>query len=412
MSNDTMENLFLRTLRNPQVAFAVLTFVLFVTIISLVLFEGAKNSVTLHVNGEELEVKTHAHTVGKLLSEQSIEVAEHDLVVPSVNTPIEDGLSVRWEQSKQVAIQVGEDVQHIWTTETTVQQILEDAKIELSEHDVVTPALQARLGNNQSIEIDKAFLLTLDDGGQKQEVWSTSTTVADFLKRENVQLNEFDRVEGHLDALVLPNSEVKVVRVEKVTDVVEEATKFAVETRKDEDLLKGREKVIQEGKNGKVEREFEIVKENGKEVSRKLLTEKTTVEPTNKVVAVGTKVVVASASNSNRSSGVGVSRSNSSAPSGGKEFYVTATAYTPYCNGCSGISAAGINLRANPSLKVIAVDPRVIPLGTKVWVEGYGYAIAGDTGGAIKGMKIDLLMQTKSEAYNFGRRQVKMKIID
>ena len=49
------------------------------------------------------------------------------------------------------------------------------------------------------------------------------------------------------------------------------------------------------------------------------------------------------------------------------------------------LQRTGINLRANPNLKVIAVDPSVIPLGSKVWVEGYGYAVAGDTGGAIKG---------------------------
>ncbi len=67
-------------------------------------------------------------------------------------------------------------------------------------------------------------------------------------------------------------------------------------------------------------------------------------------------------------------------------------------------------MRANPNLKVIAVDPNVIPLGSKVWVEGYGYAIAGDTGGAIKGKKIDLHVPTKTAAYNFGRRQVKIKV--
>ena len=63
-------------------------------------------------------------------------------------------------------------------------------------------------------------------------------------------------------------------------------------------------------------------------------------------------------------------------------------------------------------MKVIAVDPSVIPLGSKVWVEGYGHAVAGDTGGAIKGKKIDLHVPTKGDAYKFGRRQVKIKIID
>ncbi|WP_249336626.1 LysM peptidoglycan-binding and 3D domain-containing protein [Sporosarcina sp. Marseille-Q4063] len=95
-----------------------------------------------------------------------------------------------------------------------------------------------------------------------------------------------------------------------------------------------------------------------------------------------------------------------------KEFTVTATAYTAYCNGCSGITKTGINLKQNPDLKVIAVDPSVIPLGTKVHVEGYGYAIAGDIGGAIKGNKIDVFIPTQSEALNWGRKDVKIKILD
>ncbi|WP_249671310.1 3D domain-containing protein, partial [Bacillus thuringiensis] len=59
----------------------------------------------------------------------------------------------------------------------------------------------------------------------------------------------------------------------------------------------------------------------------------------------------------------------------GKTLTMRETAYTAYCEGCSGITAYGTDIRSNPNLKVIAVDPRVIPLGTKVWVEGYGEAI-------------------------------------
>ena len=85
---------------------------------------------------------------------------------------------------------------------------------------------------------------------------------------------------------------------------------------------------------------------------------------------------------------------------------MSATAYTAYCNGCSGITATGINLRANPNVKVIAVDPNVIPLGSKVWVEGYGHAIAGDTGGAIKGNRIDLFVPTKRAGISFRQEKV------
>lgn len=94
----------------------------------------------------------------------------------------------------------------------------------------------------------------------------------------------------------------------------------------------------------------------------------------------------------------------------GKEMYVTATAYSPEESG--SITASGYNIRKNPNMKLIAVDPRVIPLGKKVWVEGYGIAIAGDTGGAIKGHKIDVLMPTRSECLQWGRRTVKIVVLD
>ncbi len=96
----------------------------------------------------------------------------------------------------------------------------------------------------------------------------------------------------------------------------------------------------------------------------------------------------------------------------GQELIVTATAYTANCEGCSGTTAMGIDLNANPDKKVIAVDPSVIPLGSTVQVEGYGTAIAADTGGAILGNKIDVFIPSKSDAINWGRKKVKIKILD
>lgn len=150
-------------------------------------------------------------------------------------------------------------------------------------------------------------------------------------------------------------------------------------------LTTANEKLKQEKK--KLQGDYETLKKN-----KAIAAEKAKQQSTNKV---GNTQIVASRSNNQTAT---------------KTFYVEATAYTAYCTGCSGISKTGINLRANPNLKVIAVDPRVIPLGSKVWVEGYGYAVAGDTGGAIKGNKIDLHMATKKQAYSWGRRNVQIKV--
>jgi 3D (Asp-Asp-Asp) domain-containing protein len=83
---------------------------------------------------------------------------------------------------------------------------------------------------------------------------------------------------------------------------------------------------------------------------------------------------------------------------------MVATAYTAGCGGCTGYTASGY--RAGHG--IVAVDPRVIPLGTKLYIPGYGFAIAGDTGGAIIGNRIDLGFDSLSDALQFGRRTVKV----
>ncbi|HWK22072.1 MAG TPA: LysM peptidoglycan-binding domain-containing protein [Ureibacillus sp.] len=104
--------------------------------------------------------------------------------------------------------------------------------------------------------------------------------------------------------------------------------------------------------------------------------------------------------------------STSSSSSDSKVLTVQATAYTASCEGCTGITSTGINLKENPDAKVISVDPTVIPLGSKVYVEGYGEAVAGDTGGGIKGNKIDVFVPTQQEAINFGVKQLNVTILD
>jgi 3D (Asp-Asp-Asp) domain-containing protein len=104
-------------------------------------------------------------------------------------------------------------------------------------------------------------------------------------------------------------------------------------------------------------------------------------------------------------------KAQSKKPKSAKKITVKATAYTASCGGCSGTTATGINLKANPKEKVIAVDPSVIPLGTKVYVEGYGEATAADTGGAIKGNRIDVFTPSEKDAIDFGVKKLNVTIL-
>lgn len=365
-------------------------------------YEFTKDSVSLTVNGKEEGIRTHADTVSALLKEIDIDIRKEDHISPATTKKIEENMEIFYEASKPIKVAIGDERRTIWTTADTVNELIQQQNLDVTEHDKIEPALDTKIERNLSLTIDKAFKLTLNVGEEKQQVWTTSTTVADFLKEQNVKLNELDKVEPALTEKVNEKSAITVTRIEKVTDVVEEPIAFDVITKNDSSIEKGEQKVIDSGKEGTKQKHYEVVMENGKEISRKLLKTKTVEESKDRVVALGTKIAqpISTAS---------VSRGNDSVS---KEYYVSSTAYTAHCNGCSGTTATGINLRANPSAKVIAVDPSVIPLGTKVYVEGYGYAVAADTGSAIKGNKIDVFLSSKSAAYRWGSKKVKIKILE
>ncbi|MDD1505075.1 ubiquitin-like domain-containing protein [Lysinibacillus sp. CNPSo 3705] len=419
-----MKKSFIGTLKSKRTVIRIISLVLFVSVISFVLYQGSKKNVTFDANGETIEVTTHAKTVEQLLHDQNIDVAKHDKISPPLTTKIVNGLAISWEQAKEVTISVDGNRLKVWTTETHVKDILKEANIEVSEHDSLAPGLDTEIGADNRIDIQKAFQVSLVDGVNERQVWSTSTTVANFLKQQGIQLNEFDRVENNLKDVITPQKKITVVRVEKVIDVVEDSLDFTIEKKQDASLQEGKQQVVTAGQKGLMTKTYEIIKENGQVVAKNLQSEKVVKEPQNQVVAVGTKTIVPSVtsvpSNASTASIPSVpniaNTSNISLgltePASGHEFYVTATAYTAYCKGCSGTSATGIDLRSNPELKVIAVDPSVIKLGSKVWVEGYGIAVAADTGGAIKGNKIDIFVQSETQAINWGVKNVRIKILN
>ncbi|MGE7943125.1 LysM peptidoglycan-binding domain-containing protein [Lysinibacillus xylanilyticus] len=139
-------------------------------------------------------------------------------------------------------------------------------------------------------------------------------------------------------------------------------------------------------------------------------TTEATVPSTSNTAAMGNTPEATAPAKSNSAAKGNTSEATSKTAA--KEITVEASAYTASCEGCTGITATGINLKTNPNAKVISVDPAVIPLGSKVYVEGYGEAIAGDTGGAIKGNRIDVFFPSQQDAINFGVKKLKVTILN
>ncbi|MFE4242968.1 ubiquitin-like domain-containing protein [Peribacillus butanolivorans] len=396
-----MKNLIPK-LGKKRMAIAICSAILVSTALGILIHQGTKHTVTIMLDGKKEVVRTHAATVNDMLKDLEITVQAADYVHPSGDSKVEDNLEVVWKPAQKITLVQDEETEEVWSTADTVEEFLKEQDLEVNEKDKITPSKNTKMEANMEVAIDKAFSLKLVVGGNEKQVWSTSTTVADFLKQQGVKLNDLDRVEPGLVEKVEAKNKVNVIRIEKVTDVVEEPVDFAVITKKDDSLSKGKENIVKEGKDGLISKKYEVVKENGKEVKRKLLSEKVVNKKQDKVITVGTKTTVAQASR-------GASNVNSTS---GKEIYVSSTAYTASCKGCSGVTSTGVDLKSNPDAKIIAVDPSVIPMGSKVYVEGYGYAVAADKGGAIKGNRIDVFFSSKNDAYRWGVKKVKIRVLN
>lgn len=375
---------------------------------TVVLFEITKVEVVFAENGDEQTIKTHANTVEELLKEMGITVGKYDALSHSMDESIKDGMTIGYESAKKVDVVIDGKKQEYYTVSETIGEFLNENNLSFSDRDHVSHKVDEKITDGLQIDVAKAFQVVINDGGKKQKVWTTGGSVKQLLTANDITYNSKsnDKINHKLTDPVKKGTKIRITRVD-ITNVDEsEPIKFATETKEDPSLEKGKKRVLSEGEEGVLVKTYKVIKENGSEVNKELLNEKVTKESKNRVVAIGTKEQAKPAVTT-----VANKKSNSST-SGGKELYVTASAFTATCNGCSGYTATGINLKANPNMKVIAVDPSVIPLGSKVWVEGYGIAIAGDTGGSINGQRIDVHVPSKAAAQRWGIRKVKVKILN
>ncbi|EAC8515088.1 DUF348 domain-containing protein [Listeria monocytogenes] len=385
-------------------------FVIVVALVFYFVFEGTKNDITIVNAGEKIESRTHAKTVSEALDEAGIKVSERDEIAPGKNAEIKDGMEIKYLPARQITINDNGTKKDVWSTKANVADLLKDENITTRPQDVLNVALDTKLKNGLEVNINRAIQLSLQNGAKKDTVWTTKTKVSDLLAEKNIKLDQDDRVSPAKDSNLKEKMTVEVTYVNSKAEKKNEQVKFETVYKEDDSLNKGVEKVVQEGRNGKKVVEYKVTFENGKEKKRDVIKENVTSNKTDKVVVRGTKEKVVATPVSNVSTSSATSSSSSSAsstPSGGKTYKMESTAYSG-----GGTTAYGINLSANPGLKVIAVDPRIIPLGSKVWVEGYGEAIAGDTGGAIKGNIVDVYFPNESQCYSWGRRMVTVKVLN
>jgi len=303
--------------------------------------------------------------------------------------------------NKQVTIVVDGRASHVKSQAADVAGLLAQADIAVGSGDVVSPSADAPLSSGMTIVVRHSVPVTLRFGDETIELDVVGATVADALIAAGADPSSNPAVTPALSSplvkdmvITAPTAFVRVTREEVTIPVT-------TERRRDPGLLRGTTRVISKGSPGVALRVYRTIVTDGIEGSPILIAEETVSRPVTRVVAVGT------ATNA-RLMAASTSTAGKPAPRGGRKMRVETTGYAPGSGGADHRTATG----AAAVRGVIAVDPKVIPLGTHVYVPGYGYAVAADTGGAIDGRRIDLCFGSYDEAIQWGRRSVTIIILD
>lgn len=271
----------------------------------------------------------------------------------------------------------------------TVREVLDKNHITLKEKDKVEPSLNAPVKKKMKITVVRAFKVKVVADGCSREVLSIPVSIKEAIKLAGFQLGEQDIIKTTATSLTIPNQEIEIIRVTQEEQEVKETIAFQVERTSDNTLERGLSRTIKQGKNGVALNTFKVTYHNGKEVKREVIGSKTLLEPVNKLVALGT---ITSVSRAGQRLDFREAK------------YMNASAYT-----YTGRNTA---TGKQPAVGLVAVDPSVVPMGSKLYIEGYGYAEAADTGGAIKGNRLDLFMEERSQCLNWGNRTVKVYMLE
>lgn len=372
-----------RTSRIAQ--FVVAGFIIFLIATGALFYNMKTFNVTL--DGEPVRITTVYGTVGQALDHSKLEIYPEDIIIPSRETKITKELTV--EVTKSVPIQFSFDDQTFETrtpARTVGEAITELAnryELEIKDVDEVNVSRFEVVSDQMHIKVHTAIPISVNADGKKSEAYIAPRSVADALVKLGISLGIKDKTSLALDHMLEPNDQLDVVRVVEKIETVKSDIPYQIVSQAGNYPVGLPDKVVSRGSNGAQEQTFRLTLEDGREVAREVLEQRVVKAPTNQVISRGSQTSVSRGGNTIKFK---------------RAYIMKATAY------CipGGTTATGAAVRTG----IIAVDPRVIPLGKSVYVEGYGAARALDTGGDIKGNRIDLYMNSTQEAFSWGVRNV------
>lgn len=350
--------------------------------------------VTIEVDGRVIRLRTHARTMADLLEEAEIELGPYDKVLieeqevsrtaslanPNHLQNDDPPLSIAVHRAVPIHVVDGGVPSTVYTTQATVGEALRAQNITLYLGDQVSPSLSDPVSTDLHIYILRSEAVQIWVDSHIIKTRTRKETVSDVLAQEGIVLMGKDYIEPKGDAPIREHMDIWVVRVGEEIAIEQEPIPFETAWQPDKGLEIDHQRLEQAGEDGLFKRRFRVVYENGQEVEQAMEDEWVDREPTTKVIAYGTRIVPRELET----------------PQGTIEYWrkvrMLATSYTAATCGKSrdhpfySITRLGWEMGKG----IVAIDPGVINLRSKLYVPGYGLGVAGDTGGKIRGRHIDL----------------------
>lgn len=299
-------------------------------------------------------------------------------------------VSMIYSLQKPVHIQVdGKLIKDRVFFSSTIDQVLAANDIAVGSKDRVEPALNSVAKKDATIKVTRAEKVKVVADGVTHEILTPPISIHEAIALAGVQVGEMDIIKTIAVNKTVPNQTIEVIRVTNKEIQVETPIPYMTENAPDNTLEKGLTRTLRAGQNGVARDTVQITYNDGIEAKRKVINSETISQPINALVAVGNIT--------------SISRGNLNIQFS-KAMYVHTSAYT--------FTGRNTATGLKPAVGLVAVDPNVIPLGTHLYIEGYGYATAADTGGAIKGDRIDVFMEDRAQCLQWGRRTVKVYILN
>lgn len=318
------------------------------------------------------------------------------------------GLGLKVVLMAHYTIEDGNVVYDVYTIHHRVDRILELSKVTIESYDKLSHGLEDKLKKNERVVIERAKQVTIQTGEHLQTVYTTGKRVADILMDANIVLTDLDRVRPGLKAPVTAGEVIYLDRVQKEHSEKVLETTAPILYKVSSELEAGTTKLVSDGSSGQRIVKINEYMENGQWFQSEIVGESQISLPTSRVYQLGKENLFVTPTG---------------APYAVKAVYtMQATAYDLSFESCGkypdhplyGITRSGTHARPG----VVAVDPKVVPLGSVLYVESldytrdYGFSSAEDTGGAIKGNRIDLFIGDNSSARRYGRRNVRVYVLD